>query len=242
MNESIKRELNTVTTLSKTLAMLLFVALPFVGLYIGYVFAPEKVVERVVERQVEIPVEKIVYRNPTTQDFDIVDVTDWPGEYPVLSDGNDLLILQELSGLNYLGDKQYDLGLQRIESVYYTDDFRYENGYLLNSDVVIRTSIHGSALVQDADPESFELLENNKNAMGFARDKDSLFYVGWSGVATLKGLNQNNVAFELITDSYENTYSIVKSVDSVWVPRGCMGITYVRISNEAFEDWAGPCE
>ena len=45
-----------VTPLSKYLAMVLFVILPFVGGYIGYTFAPEKVVE--VEKVVvkEVPV------------------------------------------------------------------------------------------------------------------------------------------------------------------------------------------
>ncbi len=36
---------NTVTPLSRTLALVLFVALPFVGFWLGYRFAPEKVVE-----------------------------------------------------------------------------------------------------------------------------------------------------------------------------------------------------
>lgn len=47
--------LNRVTTLSKYLALALFVALPFLGGYVGYVYAPEKLVtvERVVERTTE---------------------------------------------------------------------------------------------------------------------------------------------------------------------------------------------
>jgi len=46
----IKHHINKVTPLSKALAAILFIILPFVGLYIGYTFAPEKVVE--VERVV----------------------------------------------------------------------------------------------------------------------------------------------------------------------------------------------
>lgn len=37
--------LNDVTPLSKYLAMLLFIILPFLGGYVGYTFAPEKIVE-----------------------------------------------------------------------------------------------------------------------------------------------------------------------------------------------------
>lgn len=40
-----KSQLHQVTPLSKYLAMALFIILPFVGGYVGYIFAPEKVVE-----------------------------------------------------------------------------------------------------------------------------------------------------------------------------------------------------
>jgi hypothetical protein len=42
--ESKPSVLTTVTPLSKYLAMVLFIILPFVGGYVGYTFAPEKVV------------------------------------------------------------------------------------------------------------------------------------------------------------------------------------------------------
>lgn len=47
-----RHNLNRVTAVSKYLALALFIALPFLGGYIGYVYAPEKVVE--VERVVEV--------------------------------------------------------------------------------------------------------------------------------------------------------------------------------------------
>ncbi len=50
--ENAKFQLHTVTPLSKYLAMTLFVILPFLGGWIGYTYAPEKVVE--VEKVVEI--------------------------------------------------------------------------------------------------------------------------------------------------------------------------------------------
>jgi hypothetical protein len=52
IEEKSSTNLNTVTPLSKYLAMLLFITMPFVGGWIGYNNAPEKVVE--VERMVEI--------------------------------------------------------------------------------------------------------------------------------------------------------------------------------------------
>jgi hypothetical protein len=58
-----KQFLTKVTPLSKALAAILFIVLPFVGLYIGYAFAPEKVVE--VEKIIEI---ERVNPAPTTVD------------------------------------------------------------------------------------------------------------------------------------------------------------------------------
>lgn len=54
---------NQATPLSKYLAMALFVALPFIGGWIGYTYAPEKIVE--VEKIVvkEVPIEKEVVTN-----------------------------------------------------------------------------------------------------------------------------------------------------------------------------------
>jgi hypothetical protein len=45
MKEILKQQFTTVTTFSKIFAMLLFIGMPFVGLYVGYSFAPDKVVK-----------------------------------------------------------------------------------------------------------------------------------------------------------------------------------------------------
>ncbi len=47
------KTLTTVTSLSKYLALTLFISLPFMGGYIGYLYAPEKVIERVVTQEIE---------------------------------------------------------------------------------------------------------------------------------------------------------------------------------------------
>ena len=54
-----QNQLNTVTPLSKYLAMALFIVLPFIGGWIGYTYAPEKVVEKIVVKEVEKEVEVI---------------------------------------------------------------------------------------------------------------------------------------------------------------------------------------
>jgi hypothetical protein len=62
--------LHTVTPLSKYLAMVLFVALPFLGGWIGYTYAPEKVVEveRVVIEQTEATQEEPFKSDSLSQD------------------------------------------------------------------------------------------------------------------------------------------------------------------------------
>ena len=54
-----KSSLHQVTPLSKYLAMALFIILPFLGGWIGYTYAPEKVVEveRVVEKRITVPMQ-----------------------------------------------------------------------------------------------------------------------------------------------------------------------------------------
>ena len=72
--ESLKK----VTPLSKYLAMALFVILPFLGGYVGYMYAPEKVVE--VERVVEVVNKKMTVTTPSewydSVKRDLVDNTD----------------------------------------------------------------------------------------------------------------------------------------------------------------------
>jgi len=75
-----KSRLHQVTPLSKYLAMVLFIILPFVGGWIGYIFAPEKVVE--VERVIEKTVE---------QEFtlgDLIEQINSAGYFKILDDNN----------------------------------------------------------------------------------------------------------------------------------------------------------
>jgi hypothetical protein len=52
--------LKKVTPVSKYLAMALFIILPFIGGYIGYTFAPEKVVEKIVVKEVQVEAVEVV--------------------------------------------------------------------------------------------------------------------------------------------------------------------------------------
>ncbi|MCA9356675.1 hypothetical protein H6784_04095 [Candidatus Nomurabacteria bacterium] len=65
--------INEVTPLSKYLAMVLFVILPFLGGWIGYVYAPDKIVveEKVIYKEV-----KEIDQSQNAQEFDKVEISD----------------------------------------------------------------------------------------------------------------------------------------------------------------------
>lgn len=73
--ELTQNSFNTVTSLSKYLAMALFVILPFVGGWVGYMYAPEKIVE----------LEKIVIKEVRIEASD----SDYEDAEPKISQDND---------------------------------------------------------------------------------------------------------------------------------------------------------
>jgi len=91
VNEDVKQEtqstfspLHKVTPLSKYLAMALFVVLPFIGGWIGYTYAPEKIVEvdRLVIREVEVVGDKneeVKLNTFTAEDIisEKIEIIDW---------------------------------------------------------------------------------------------------------------------------------------------------------------------
>jgi len=62
-----KSKLHIVTPFSKYLAMALFIAMPFIGGWLGYKFAPEKVIEKVVTQEVQAPERITVSRKELEQ-------------------------------------------------------------------------------------------------------------------------------------------------------------------------------
>jgi hypothetical protein len=110
-----------VTPLSKYFAMILFILMPFVGGYIGYAYAPEKVVE----------IEKVVV--PRT---DLVDATDWKQDsttpysatddrpFPATRERIETIPNTELYGGQYLDEARYV-----FENGFYTLSFTKKIGY-----------------------------------------------------------------------------------------------------------------
>lgn len=62
--------LNKVTPLSKYFAMALFIALPFIGGFVGYTYAPEKVVEveKVIIKEIQVQEDVVNVETPTSAD------------------------------------------------------------------------------------------------------------------------------------------------------------------------------
>ena len=77
--------LHTVTPLSKYLAIVLFVVLPFFGGYIGYVYAPEKVVE--VDKVVAVDREQQTPEKAASETQPIADVNQVVTTFPDLEPG-----------------------------------------------------------------------------------------------------------------------------------------------------------
>ncbi len=75
---SIKKQFTTVTTLSKTLALLLFIALPFIGLYVGMQYG--KMSTQLPELRDEAP----SWQSPTELPTTYIKAVSWPPKMQVL--------------------------------------------------------------------------------------------------------------------------------------------------------------
>lgn len=67
---NIKSSLTNVTPLSKYFAMALFIALPFIGGWVGYTYAPDKVVEveKVIIKEIQVNEDVVNVETPTSAD------------------------------------------------------------------------------------------------------------------------------------------------------------------------------
>lgn len=92
--------LHTITPLSKYLAMTLFVALPFFGGWIGYTYAPEKIVE--IEKVVEVEKVLITKESSITNESEISDST------------------QDTSQNNYVAYNNSELGIELTHPSHWT--------------------------------------------------------------------------------------------------------------------------
>jgi hypothetical protein len=231
-----RSQLNKVTPLSKYLAMLLFVILPFLGGWVGYQYAPEKVVEveKIIKK--EIKETKTVYRTPDEQHFNIVEIKGWESTYPVLSNKNDLFLIRSIP---LVGMEEFDLTMNKIEGAFIGDGFRYEKGNLISSEIVIHVDrAFAIFTIEGADPATFEVIDGL-----LTRDADTLFYRG----RAIKGAEPDNVEISNyleagIADNPEGV--VIIGTKYAWVAPGCnffSGNNFTKVLIEDLPYVSGPC-
>ena len=129
--------LNKVTPLSKYLAMTLFIVLPFIGGWVGYRYAPDKVVE--VDRVITVNIEKHNADNSLDESRFIEEISD--------IDDDNLFLVREIE----VGDK---FGELTVESIYfssepYTFDGTHDVTVRFSGEVVLTGNLFGPVMSCD---------------------------------------------------------------------------------------------
>lgn len=181
--------LHTVTPLSKYLAMMLFIILPFVGGWIGYQYAPTKIITVEVERVVEI--EKTVERDRSLGDA----VTD---DLPRSGDTNEAEIGEMTTALpncfaDYKNFNQTSLGQEELADW---------NAYVSKSADLLTFSYPNQVSVEyNVSQEFYTIaLDRDQNIQAEIRvyDKDE-------NVIRANGYNYRTVIYDVETDSWLTT-------------------------------------
>lgn len=237
--------LHTVTPLSKYLALVLFVVLPFVGGWVGYQIASENNIDasqHAPEHTVMRPDESDGKSAISSEPLDAVEASEWKGAtFNFLVEGDDVLVFQQLP---------YEMGVQthRLHGVAGGGAYEYlGSGYIKNSEHVIFTGDgrHHPAVLEEADAASFQVLptkftvtysQNEEFARGFARDKNAMYFAE----RKLQNLNPETALFEKI-ERGTGSYTVVRDTETVWVPGGCDWISYDPIPATALSTWGGRC-
>jgi hypothetical protein len=168
--------LHTVTPLSKYLSMFLFVILPFVGGWIGYKYAPEKVVE--VEKVVEI--KNITETNSDTVEAEIFD------EVIETVSGNDLTVADDLENCF----SEIPFGQYSIE---HEGNKRLGEGFAL--------WLSDSVVLREPDESNYEQGDYVIQSIDGHKAEVSFVYLG-SEVLRSKKMHTPSVVFEPISNAW----------------------------------------
>ena len=239
-----KSRLHEVTSLSKYLALALFVALPFLGAYVGYQFVPIKVIEidrtetvrdLAVKSAPDNAGTEMSNKENSTTEFAYAYVSSKQGDYTFLREEDDLLIFHPLPFES--GIRQY-----RFNNAFAGGRYTVvEPHYIKNADTVIFTGFgfHAPRMLESADAASFSVVtasDEDVSWQSFARDKDSLFHWGHF----LEDIDPENVTFIQSDGSYK--LPIVRDTDTIWYPMGnCSGASYERGSLNDLSTYTFPC-
>jgi hypothetical protein len=243
--ESRLAPLQKVTPLSKYLAMLLFVALPFVGGWIGYAYAPEKVVEieNIVtfEKPAQITKEAVAGFEKYINNIALAGVSA-DSESPLntkkvfLSDGT-LYVLRFMP----MGE-----GLSLTPVTWYNSPpnvFIHIGGDYINdgtSVIFLGNRFSKPTVVNNADISTFRTISPAPKNGGvspdiFGLDSKAVYYDG----KILDGIDPARVNFKSHPDF---VMPVVFDEDTYWYPEGgCEGADYRNGTKEELETYVFPC-
>jgi hypothetical protein len=244
--ESRLAPLQKVTPLSKYLAAALFIVMPFIGGWIGYRYAPEKVVEI----QKSIVVEKLATAEQEVTGieryFTPIEITSLDGgEYQsstekLIGYGDLLYVLRVLPmeaglSLTLLPEVSLDPSVA-------ADFTSLGGGYLKNNQDVIFVGEAFAApqVVNTADSLLFNTIvaspaADATSSVVFGVDNTSVYYQG----VLLEGIEPESVQF-----IFDSTYKIpvVFDADAYWYPDGnCHTAIYRKGTQEEFSEYIFPC-
>lgn len=162
---------NQVTPLSKYLATTLFIAMPFVGGWIGYQYAPEKVVE--VEKVANVTVDTVLTKDNVAHIAD----THWDGVYNIIN--GDVYYTDESTNIINMSDVY----------IIDTDSFQPLNtdvepsaasiGYRVPYAKDNKSVFMGPYRISNADPQTFEFgLVDKPWSYVWSKDKNNVYFKG----------------------------------------------------------------
>ncbi len=246
-----KSRLHEVTPVSKYLALALFVALPFLGGYVGYQFAPTEFVE--VKKIVKVPTGETL-KNPETLQVSESEADDgtfytqysesvingWNEKPDAFFEKDNDFFYFDLSpyGGGAVVTRFPDAATHSLSTD--GDPYEYiEKNYIKNSKFVIYTK--GPYLVPGADPETFEVTNVNKGNLFFdvdlARDKENFYFRS----TKLEGLDLSQAVLQDYETSSGESYPVITDENHAWVPFGCAGLNYRKIKRVELDQYGGPC-
>ncbi len=235
--------LKKITPLSKYLALVLFIILPFLGGYIGYNLAPEIIIEieKVIVNETDVSenespqVDTVVLDSMLEKEYRDITPKGWSGPARTFfsSFPNDNTIYTftypPMSGVGIF-TKFSGIDVESLEYVG-SDYFKDKNKVIYNGYYGL---YEGPRALEYANPETFVLVPMNEDRV-LATDKDSVYFDGMK----LEGINP--MSMKLITvDGYG--LSIVRDEDTVWLPAGdCHIGVYREGTLEEIDGYQHPC-
>lgn len=240
-----KSNFNKVTPLSKYLAMALFIAMPFIGGWVGYTYAPEKIVE--VEKVVVVekePETEIIESN-SNQEIVLVPLpynelsTTTTYEYGLFGqryfwDWTDESRTSQILRVIVQGNMAHEYYIQSFEGVDLDTFEDLGNDFARDKNYVYYFGEYPfieSGIIEGADPETFKIKNlSDIRRVFFSVDKDSFYFLS----RKLDGIDPETVS---MTEK-----GIIKDKDTYWFPSGsCHHANYRLGTEEEIEDFIPPC-